>query len=327
MNMREHGGDLDRAQAVYGGTDWLDLSTGINPTPYPVPAISDQAWQVLPTASALTTLEDAARAAYGATGPCMGFSGAQAIIQLVPRLLPPGKARVLSPTYNEHGAALSEAGWQVQDVDDLDALRGATLAVIVNPNNPDGRRWSADTVMSLAADVGLLVVDESFADPHPDCSVIPALPPQDDGPQPLVLRSFGKFYGLAGLRLGFALGAPPQLAQLRQMAGPWSVSGPALEIGCTALRDTGWRQAQIASLAAASARLDALVAAHTDWSLEGGSALFRTYRVGSGAAVQDRLAQAHIWTRKFTYAPDWLRLGLPGGPEAWDHLEAGLRSL
>ena len=125
-------------------------------------------------------------------------------------------ARVLSPTSTSMAQHFQKRAGRCR-TSTISTRCASQAGGIVNPNNPDGRRWSADTVMSLAADVGLLVVDESFADPHPDCSVIPALPPQDDGPQPLVLRSFGKFYGLQARRLCF--GAPPQLAQLRQMAG------------------------------------------------------------------------------------------------------------
>lgn len=316
--MRDHGGDIDRAQAVYGGTDWIDLSTGINRQPWPMPGLPASVWADLPTVAAKEALMAAARRAFATAAPGLALAGAQAAIQLLPRLGPPGRARVLAPTYNEHAAAFRAAGWQVEEVPALDALSGADLAVVVNPNNPDGRRHAPAALRALAQQVGRLVVDESFADADPALSLAAEA---DEGIT--VLRSFGKFWGLAGLRLGFAFADAATVARLHEMAGPWPVSGPALEIGRLALADEGWRQATIARLAAEAPRLDQLTAG-AGWRLVGGTALFRTYDAGDAAAAQDRLARHRIWSRVFPYSARWIRLGLPGSIAEWARLAEAL---
>ena len=321
VNMQDHGGDLDRARAVYGGTDWLDLSTGINPLAYPMPELSSAAIAALPTAEDVAALEATAAKAFGTKAEVVALPGAQAAIQLVPRLKESGRAVVLVPSYNEHGAALAAQGWAVETVSEPEAMAAADLAVLVNPNNPDGRRWTPESLVELAKQVGLLVVDESFADPHPELSLAPQL--TDLGERVLVLRSFGKFYGLAGLRLGFALGGPKIIGELRMLAGPWPVSGPAIRAGCVAMADRGWREQTIERLARDTARMDTL-AEGAGWHFVGGAALFRTYDTDSARATQDRLADAAIWTRAFTYSDCWLRLGLPGSEVAWQRLEIAL---
>lgn len=315
--MRDHGGNLDAAMACYGGAagDWIDLSTGINRRPYPVPALPPEAWTALPRHAALAALIEAARRAYRSEAPILPLAGAQAAIQLIPRLGPAGRARVLSPTYNEHAAALRAAGWAVEEVETPEALAGADLAVLVNPNNPDGRVSSPEALRALLPRVGRLVVDESFADPTPAASLAAVC----GSPGLLVLRSFGKFYGLAGLRLGFVLGPAAEIAALTEMAGPWAVSGPALEIGRRALSDTAWAEATRQRLAEETPRLDALAAA-AGWRSLGGTALFRLYDTADAAAAQDRLARHRIWSRSFPGRPGWLRLGLPGGEAEWARL-------
>lgn len=318
---RDHGGDLDRARATYGGEDWIDLSTGINPLPYPMPDLPEHALNALPTATDMGALEQAAARAYGARTGVVALSGAQAAIQLVPRLRPAGKAAVLSPSYNEHAASLEAQGWQVHAAHDLTEMAGADLAVVVNPNNPDGRLWPPEVLARLAGDVGLLIVDESFADPTPQLSLCPRL--QDLGEGALVLRSFGKFYGLAGLRLGFALGGAKTLEHLRALSGPWAVSGPAIVAGHAALTDTAWQDQTRARLARDAERLDG-IAARAGWSLVGGTNLFRTYDTGDAMAARAHLARARIWTRAFPYSTGWLRLGLPRDAAGWDRLEQAL---
>lgn len=315
--MRDHGGNLDSAIRRYGGAaaDWIDLSTGINRQPYKVPTIAPAAWSALPSQAAQDALIDAARAAYGTPGPALPLAGAQAAIQMIPHLAPPGRARILAPTYNEHGAALRGIGWQVEEVATPEALAGADLAVIVNPNNPDGRQMEPARLLALLPMVGRLVVDESFADPTPALS----LAPQAGRPGLVVLRSFGKFFGLAGLRLGFVLASAPDIAALAQLAGPWSVSGPALQVGALALADTAWIAATRIRLQAEIGRMDALASA-AGWQLAGGTALFRLFRTPDAAQAQRHLAQAHIWSRIFPYSHHWLRLGLPGREHEWDRL-------
>lgn len=322
---RDHGGDIDRAIARFGGerADWVDLSTGINPRAYPLPPLPATAWTALPTAGDVAALTAAARVAYGGTVDPLPLGGAQAAIQLIPRLASPGAARILGPTYNEHAAALAAAGWRVADVDALEALAGADLAVVVNPNNPTGRRHSPNDLLDLSGRVGMLVVDESFVDPTPELSLAPHVR-ADDGI--VVLRSFGKFYGLAGLRLGFVLTGDGARTALASMAGPWAVSGPAIAVGRAALVDDAWRRATIARLAADGARLDDL-AAGAGWRLAGGALLFRLYETPDARAAQSALARRQVWSRAFPYSRTWLRLGLPDGSAAWRNAERALRSL
>jgi cobalamin biosynthetic protein CobC len=319
--MQDHGGNLDVAQRRFGGRteDWIDLSTGINRHAYPVGELTQRDWTALPSREGIAALHDAARQAYATSAPVLALSGAQAAIQLLPRLSHPGRARILAPTYNEYGPVLSAAGWQVEEVGDLDALAGADLAVVVNPNNPDGRHHDAIALLAQRLLVNRLVIDESFVDAVPDLSL--ASEARREGF--LILRSFGKFYGLAGLRLGFVLGPKADVASLAAMAGPWPVSGPAIAIGTRALLDRDWANATRKRLARESLRLDALADA-ASWRPIGGTPLFRLYHVGDAKAVQERLARAKIWSRIFERHPGWLRLGLPGDEPEWTRLAEAL---
>lgn len=319
--MREHGGNLDVAQQRFGGAaeDWIDLSTGINRVPYPDVAVEPRHWGPLPSRSEIESLHHVARQVYLSDAPMVAVSGAQAAIQLLPHLAPRGRARILAPTYNEYAAMLSAAGWDVAEVSDLAALAGADLAVVVNPNNPDGRRHDRRELLALLPHVGRLVVDESFADAIPELS----LAGEAGQPGLLILRSFGKFYGLAGLRLGFALGSAPDIAALAAMAGPWPVSGAAIAIGRRALLDRDWAKATIARLTDDCVRLDA-AARSQGWTLLGGTPLFRLYETGDALAAQDKLARSLIWSRVFQQKPGWLRLGLPGSEAEWSRLAAAL---
>jgi cobalamin biosynthetic protein CobC len=321
---RDHGGDLAAAIARHGGApgDWLDLSTGINPRAWPYPArlppLPAAAWARLPEAPALEALLAAARRAYGVppTAAIVAAPGASALIRLVPRLARRVAVAIPGPTYNEHAAAFAAEGWRVADRPGP----GVTAAVIVNPNNPDGRLWARSDLLLMAEALDLLVVDESFIDPVPEFSLVP-----DTAREGLVvLRSFGKFFGLAGLRLGFAIGAPAAIARLGALLGPWAVSGQAIEIGRTALADSGWTAAERARLAADAERLSTLGRA-AGWREVGGTALFRTFATPDARAARDRLAAARIWSRVFPYSPTWLRLGLPG-EAGWVRLEAALRA-
>ncbi|WP_425102367.1 threonine-phosphate decarboxylase CobD [Tropicibacter sp. S64] len=319
---RDHGGNLDAAMVRLGGTpgEWLDLSTGINPMPYPLPPIPPESWAVLPRGTDMARLSDSAAAAYATSARVIPMAGAQGAIQIVPWLRTPGRAAVQGPTYNEHAAALRACGWQVSEVAHLEALSGADLAVVVNPNNPDGRRHAPERLSALAATVGLLIVDESFADPDPDVSLAPGEVPDNV----VVLRSFGKFYGLAGLRLGFALANGTLADRLAEMAGPWPVSGPAIEIACHALADPDWQAQTIAKLTEGAARLDAM-ARRAGWDLVGGTPLFRTYAAPDAAAAQNTLAGHRVWSRIFPYSDRWIRLGLPQDTR-WRQLDTAMEA-
>lgn len=308
---RDHGGGLDDAVARYGGhrSDWIDLSTGINPQAYPVPSVSQHAWTALPDTGAATRLTQAARQFWSVPdgADVLATPGASAIIAQIPRLASGGTVRISPPTYNEHAASFSALGWSVRKDGPADAC------VLVHPNNPDGHLWTEKDM-----NTDLTVIDESFCDVTPDASLIR----KSTQPGTLVLKSFGKFWGLAGLRLGFAIGDPALISHLSDMLGPWPVSGIALDIGATALEDTGWANATRARLSTDAQRLDALMLARGA-TLVGGTTLFRLYDVEDAKAFQKHLAQAHIWSRIFPYSTRWLRLGLPAVQD-WARIEAAL---
>lgn len=313
----DHGGAVDAAVARWGGAraDWLDLSTGINPLAFPLPAFAPQDWKALPDSAAATRLVDAARAFWGvpAGAAVLAAPGASALIARAPSLRSIGRVTIPGPTYNEHARAFRAAGWDVAEGGPC------TARVVVHPNNPDGRVWTAETATEGLADGGLLVIDESFGDVMPEASLI-ALATR---PGTLILKSFGKFWGLAGLRLGFAIGDPALVERLAQWLGPWPVSGPALATGAAALTDRAWAEDTRVRLAADARRLDALMT-RAGAGVAGGCDLFRLYDVGDAAHWADHLGRAHVLARVFPYSDRWLRLGLPGNPGDWARLAAAL---
>jgi cobalamin biosynthetic protein CobC len=306
---RDHGGGLDAAAAAFGGAreDWLDLSTGINPIAYPLAEVTPSAWTDLPDRAASERFTAAARSFWSvpAGAEILPAPGASALIARLPGLVAGQKVRIEGPTYNEHAAAFAAAGWTVFAGGEADAQ------VRVHPNNPDGRRTDPREIGKTAA----TIIDESFCDTCPEASLIT----RAGEPGVIVLKSFGKFWGLAGLRLGAMIAAPEFCARMSEAMGPWSVSGPALEIGARALEDRAWAETTRKRLARDAARLDAMMVAR-DATLVGGTTLFRTYSVTDAEAFQRRLAQARIWTRVFPYSTTWVRLGLPGGEDDWRRL-------
>lgn len=308
---RDHGGGLDAAMARFGGTrsDWVDLSTGINPVPYPLPEISAEAWAALPDHKAEEQLIDAARRFWNVPDELsiLAAPGASSLIAQLPGSIPQGNKRVHipAPTYNEHAAGFAAHGWE-QDAGNPDAR------VIVHPNNPTGHWYGSEDL-----DAPFTVIDESFADVAPERSMI-----GHADHSTVILKSFGKFWGLAGLRLGFAIGAPELIARLSDRLGPWAVSGPALRIATAALTDQSWASETRTRLTEDTARLDALMA-KAGADLQGGISLFRLYRVDNAEVWQERLARNHIWSRIFPYSEHYVRLGLPA-PLAWPQLEAAL---
>lgn len=299
----------------YGGKRiaWADLSTGINPIPYPLPALPQNCWTALPDDDALAELMKAARRFWQVpdAAAILAAPGASVLIALIPALLPAARVVITQPTYNEHAAAFAHAGWHVV------AEGPATAQVVVHPNNPDGRLWKSDTLPSAKA--SLTVIDESFCDVVPDVTLMH----RATRPGTLILKSFGKFWGLAGLRLGFAIGDPNLIETLRARLGPWAVAGPALAVGTHALQNLPWATATRSRLAQDSDSLDALMRAHGA-EVVGGTSLFRLYRVEDAKDWQHRLATHHIWTRVFPYDPRWLRIGIPH-PLHWARLRDALR--
>jgi cobalamin biosynthesis protein CobC len=325
----KHGGDLTEAIVRHGGApgSWLDLSTGINPWPWPIPQhLPESAWRRLPSRAETEALKTAARKTYGVPDgtDMVAASGTQALIQLLPYLAVPGPVAIVGPTYSEHGAAWRNAGHPVIAIDDLEACPESVVhAVVVNPNNPDGRVTDRAALARMATQLkgrgGWLVVDEAFADVNPAISAVALCP---DWPV-LILRSFGKFYGLAGLRLGFAVGAPDMVGRIAAALGPWPCSGPALLIGAAALGDQPWAERTRRALDQQVRRLDEVLVTG-GFTIAGGTSLFRLARHPHASKLHAALARRHIWCRSFDWADDLLRFGLPADAAGLDRLAFAL---
>ena len=312
---RRHGGRAVAAARAYGLArgDILDLSTGINPRPYPVWRGAQAAAARLPDPEDLRALEAAAAKAFGAAPERVAaVPGAEAAIRLMPRLTGARSVALDPTTYGGHAEAWRAAGAAIVGAD-----ARAQARVLVNPNNPDGRVVRAAVILAEAAS-RWTIVDEAFADPDPRDSVAD----RADG-RLVVLRSFGKFYGLAGLRLGFVVAGEPVIAAVRAAFGDWPVSGAAIAAGRAAYADTGWRTRTRARLVRDAARLDRLLA-EAGLDILGGTPLFRLAAAPHAQSLFDRLARAGILCRPFDQHPTWLRFGLPGPPAAWARLKAAL---
>jgi cobalamin biosynthetic protein CobC len=322
----EHGGDLASVRLRYPAAPepWVDLSTGINPHAYPLPAIDAGFWRRLPQSSDERAVLQAAAQRYGcAADRIVAAPGSQALIQVLPRLVEPRDVAVLAPTYGEHAVSWARCGHRVVERRALSDIGDACVVVVVNPNNPTGRVIAADELRALAPVLaqrrGLLVVDEAFADfAEPGVSVAAQLPPAT-----VVLRSFGKAYGIAGARLGFAVAEPALCARLHAELGPWAVSGPALAIGAAALADGRWLAEMRTKLAEDRRRLDELLQAR-GIVVEGGTHLFCLARHAEAQSIADKLGRCGIHVRRFAAEPTWLRFGLPGPETEWRRLADAL---
>jgi cobalamin biosynthesis protein CobC len=310
-----HGGDLAAARRLFPNAPepFIDLSTGINPNPYPLSRLRADVFARLPDADKLASLTAIAAQAYGASSErhVVAAPGTQILLPLVAALARPGRAAVSSPSYGEFTRAAALAGHRITIVHDVAAMRAAQLVILANPNNPDGRLFSRNDLISLAGNLrahdGLLVVDEAFMDTGPAGASLAA---EVSLGNVVVLRSFGKFFGLAGLRLGFALGAPEIAARLAAILGPWAVSGPALSIGAKALADAAWIKKTRSRLARSAEKLDGLLTS-CGLDIVGGTNLFRLVRTDAASELFHHLGSAGILARRFPEQSDWLRFGLP----------------
>ena len=322
--MLEHGGNLHDAIARFGRPreEWLDLSTGINPQPYPAPALETHIWHRLPPAC--PALIAAAQAYYRAPH-MLTVAGTQAAIQALPRLRQKSQVVVVAPSYAEHAHRWTQAGHVVHEVryEELEqSLHGCDVLVVCNPNNPTGATLEPETLLRwadrLAQRNGWLIVDEAFADTTPHMSV--AHMTQRAGL--IVLRSVGKFFGLAGLRLGFVAAHDKLLAELEDVIGPWSVSAAAQEIGYAALSDRAWQEATRARLLIEGAGLHRLLAGYGIHAT--GSALFQWWPEPQAEAFLQHMAQRAIWVRLFAQKARGIRLGLPPDEAGWQRLRQAL---
>lgn len=324
-----HGGDLTGAIARYGiaRDDWLDLSTGINPYAHPC-QVDETAAQVrhLPGPDRLDRLLDSARTYYAVPehAAICAAPGTEILIRMQARMIE-GPTALLPTSYRSYREAWAAAGCELREFADRDigSLEGACNIALVNPNNPDGRVIDPLTAIGWArsrAGPGHLIADEAFADTEPDCSIVPSL---GDGDPVIVFRSFGKFFGLPGLRLGFAIGPPRLVEPLRSMLGDWPVSAIALEVGVLALGDRTWQAEMRRRLAAEASALDAMLHA-AGLTTVGGTSLFRLVRHPEAAAIHEHLARSGIWVRRFDEEPQHLRFGLPGSAAAAKRLQTAL---
>lgn len=330
--MLEHGGKLLAASQAFGVpfADWIDLSTGIAPMTYPIPDIPVSVWQRLPEED--DGLHAAACAYYGAQN-LLAVNGSQAAIMALPRLRSPGRVVVLFPSYGEYAPAWAAAGHEVIECTAQDVLQQkADVILLANPNNPDGQIFSREALLAaaerLAQRQGWLVVDEAFADVDAENS-LSAMAGTGAAKNVIVLRSLGKFFGLAGARIGFCIAANDVVHRLQEMLGPWPLANPARFVAKVGLGDTAWQINQRAHLRHASARLAALLRCY-GLAPGGGTALFQYVPchegVGQAATLYDHFAQHGILVRRFTQ-PAALRFGLPDSEAAWARLEAALLSL
>lgn len=327
-----HGGSLVQAATMFpeAPQPWIDLSTGINPHVFSRRPAPSSALMRLPEPARHAELCAVAGRVWGvqAGAEVVAAPGTQILLPQIMMLAKPGRVMVLSPTYAEHARAASIAGHRVTTTQDLVALADADIAVVVNPNNPDGRVIARPALVSLADAMrrkgGFLVVDEAFIDACPEAeSVADAVAAGGM----IVLRSFGKFYGMAGVRLGFAIAAPVHAARLNAILGPWSVSGPALEYGLAALQDDRWRLAMRKRLAAEAARLDGRLRA-AGIEPHGAVSLFRLARHGRASQLFTTLGRHGVWVRRFDagsdIGADAIRMGLPPDKSAMHRLTQAL---
>ncbi|MDH3326863.1 MAG: threonine-phosphate decarboxylase CobD [Gammaproteobacteria bacterium] len=326
--MLEHGGKLRDAALRYNIPleKWLDLSTGINPNGWLPENISTDAWNRLPEAN--DHLIEAAKKYYGCES-LLAVAGSQAAIQALPSLFSPQRnVGILNPTYAEHAHAWGKNGHNItpltpedieQKVDELDVL------VIVNPNNPTGEIFSAQTLFSwhqkLVAKNGYLIVDEAFMDCTPEHSILQNIPLKNL----IVLRSVGKFFGLAGIRVGFVAAQQNILNKLNETLGPWTISGPSRECAQQALNDKKWQTKNREYLNSASKRLASLLS-ENQLKPDGSTNLFSWVITPFANELHEQLARAGIFTRLFS-APSSLRFGLPADEKQWQQLTSALENV
>lgn len=325
---RLHGGRLAAARAAWADAPapWLDLSTGINPTPWPTERAGPVDWTRLPDEEALTGLEAAAARRFGvAAERVCALPGSEIGLRLLGVLGLPEPVRHQSPGYRTHAEAFAASAPIAAGDLVTEAGRGGTI-LLANPANPDGRLHSPLALAALsdrlAGAGGRLVVDEAFADAVPDASLLPLIE-AGGAREAIVLRSFGKMYGLAGVRLGFMIAAPEWLTAMRRRLGSWPVSAAAIAIGTAAYRDDAWLAEMRERLPLQRDRLDAVLRRH-GLEPQGACPLFRLVRTPDAGALFERLARRGILTRPFDYAPDWLRIGLPAEEDALARLDEAL---
>ena len=321
--MLEHGGRLHAASQQYGiaREHWLDLSTGINPLGWPLADLSfpPAVWARLPEDD--DALLSAAAAYYG-TPSLLAVAGSQAALQILPSLRPPNRVGLPDPAYAEHAKAWRQGGHELVPWCSEDGVEALDVLVLIHPNNPSGQRYSRAQLLawhaSLAARGGWLVVDEAFIDATPHDSLTADCPQEGL----IVLRSLGKFFGLAGARVGFVAATASLLDALRERLGPWTIAGPSRWVAQHALADHDWHVRERARLSHASEQLAQLLR-QCSLAPDGGTALFQWVCTPHAVRLHHHLAQRGVLVRAFT-APSSVRFGLPAQAADWARLRTAL---
>jgi cobalamin biosynthetic protein CobC len=325
-----HGGRLCVARSLFPDVPqpWIDLSTGINPHSYPAPRASARERNRLPEPTELARLEEVAAAAFNVADPArvVATGGTENALRLLPYVLKLTHAVIAIPTYGSHADAWQRAAAEVRTVADSELLMSAaanTAMTVVNPNNPDGRLLARDQLLALHEQVGALIVDEAFGDLEPQ-HCVSDVAGSDAAPHIIVLRSFGKFYGLAGVRLGFVIASPAIATRLRQLLGDWPVSVDALRAGLAAYADNDWAHRMRARLSKAAQRMDQLLVSG-GMEIVGGTSLYRLVRASNARARFSQLISHGVLVRPFDYNATLLRFGLPGSRDDWRRLTRALK--
>ena len=315
-NLLDHGGKLDRNISLYGGlrSDWIDLSTGINKSSYPIPEIPKWIWENLPDESLLEEFQRSARKFWKIpdNAEIICSSGTSMIISALPSLFDKGNVDIYKPSYNEYETAFRQNGWNI-------SARNANARILINPNNPDGKIWHSDKILNNGK---LTIIDESFCDLVPNNSLINYA----NNPGVIVLKSFGKFWGLAGLRFGCAIGLPETLKNLKRRLGPWPASGPALFIANNALSNHGWAKDTIKRLHNDVITLDKILI-QNDLDVIGGTNLFRLISTPNANQLKNDLCKKYILTRTFPYSKHFLRMGIPSRDDHWKRVKSALKEI
>ncbi len=323
-NSLYHGGALDDAIAQYGGEadDWLDLSTGINPYAYPITNISDLSWTQLPQRLAIDNLIKAAQIAYNCEGrELIVANGTQIFIENLPRILAKSSIAIVSPTYEEHSHNWKKCGHEVFCIENLDEASKAEHLLIVNPNNPTGKLYTPEQLYQCAKrQKGMLIIDEAFMDITPEMSMAAA-----KLDNLIILRSFGKFFGLGGARIGFMLANPMLLNKMQSYIALWAVSGASIDVATQALSDLIWQTNMRKKLKSDMQNMqDVLI--ENKFKIIGSTHLFCLVFTPHAHKYFDKLANKHILVRKFSQNPTILRFGL-ATPKRLPHLAQVLNSI
>lgn len=331
----QHGGNLTEAIKQYNITkeNWLDLSTGISPWTYPFQPLPDRVWQELPP-SGSELLASAAKFYDVKQNSITATPGSQIAIRLLPQLFEPSKVAIPTLGYKEHAASWQMANHQTLHYHDATELlelintNRVEHVVVINPNNPNGEKLNLRTLDRIILKIsGICIIDEAFIDYYDDdfdegddsTSISSATKVLSDFEYDnlIILRSVGKFFGLAGIRLGFCIGFHPSLQTLNALLQPWSISHASQYIGIQALQDKQWQQQQRVKIKqhqnAFQMALNDLLNQHLEQHTSAEAGLFTTVFADDTALnkLHHQLAKQGILTRLDNDQQSWLRFGLP----------------